>query len=114
MSEATTPTPKTERRIRCSCGFQTGWFDLHDATHIADHHDLAGVLDDGEDCGGVIEYQDREKTSPNCSDHHLDPHYLLTMCPYCDDGKHHECQYCGKGFRRQKSRDDHELVCMGP
>lgn len=103
-----------ERRVRCSCGFQTGWLDLHDAIHIADHHDLAPALGDGLHCGGHVEYDEREKTGPNLSDHNLDPEYLKTVCPHCDDGKDHECQYCGKGFRRENSRDDHELTCVAP
>lgn len=50
----------TERRVRCSCGFQTGWFDAEDANELADNH--------GARCDGEIEYQEREKDGRNYSD----------------------------------------------
>lgn len=99
-------TSQMERRVRCSCGFRTGWFDPEDANHIADHHDW--------ECEGDVEYKEREKEGTNYSDFQFDTHYLLTICPHCDDGKDHECRYCGRGFRRSRSRDDHQLVCMAP
>lgn len=95
-----------ERRVRCSCGLRSGWFDPKDADHLAAHH--------AENCDGDVEYKEREKEGRNYSDRQHRDDYLLTICRHCDDGRDHACQYCGARFRRSKSRDDHEMGCMGP
>ena len=96
----------TERRIRCSCGLQYGWFDVDDADHLGSHH--------AENCDGEVEYKEREKEGKNYSDHRIREDYLLTTCRHCDDGRDHECEFCGARFRFAGRKNDHEAGCMGP
>lgn len=97
---------RLEHRVRCSCGFRTGWFDPDDADHIAAHHD--------EECDGEVEYKEREKEGRNYSDNQIEDDYLLTICPHCDDGREYECEFCGKRFHLEGRKNDHEAGCMGP
>lgn len=97
-----------ERRVRCSCGLQYGWFGADDADHLAAHH--------AENCDGEVEYKEREKDGKNYSDTMgvTRDDYLLSVCRHCDDGRDYECQFCGRGFRLPGPRNNHQEVCMGP
>jgi predicted RNA-binding Zn-ribbon protein involved in translation (DUF1610 family) len=55
----------TERRARCPCGWQTGWFDPDDATTLAEKH--ARRCNQASDLT-TLEYKEREKNGQNYSD----------------------------------------------
>lgn len=97
-----------ERRVRCSCGLNYGWFDAKDADHLAAHH--------AENCDGDVEYKEREKEGQNYSDRMkvTRDDYLLSVCRHCDDGREHECKFCGEAFQLPGPRDRHQEVCMAP
>lgn len=54
-----------ERRARCPCGWQTGWFDADDATTLAEKH--ARRCDEASDLTD-LETKEREKDGQNYSD----------------------------------------------
>jgi hypothetical protein len=91
VTDGGTCSSDMERRVRCPCGFRTGWFDPEAANAKAAEH-----AHEYDDCHlNEMEYKEREKEGTNYSDVDLGPPVECDQCGSDNVAGQVHCAVCG-------------------